>query len=343
MYKSLNILQTINKKSKEPIQLDGTFSVYRLEKKIASFYHKEYCLLLCNATMGLYATALSISKTNIHFIAPAFGWSGSISGMLHLGNTVSFVDVDERFCMDPNKIEELILPETKAIISIDSGGNACDSKAIAEIANSNELLYISDSAESLGAIRDNLPAGSFADVVIVSFTSGKTINAGEMGAVLTNNQEIYNELIRLTQHPYRQKKVLGSTNWFPFSPLNGRVHPLAAIYADNEFENLNNIVSKRQKKALKIVNNLNEKGIISNPKFPYVESAFFEYYGFSISDTISSFDKCSNANEWYIERDLSYLNLIEQTQKFYPANFIDHNSELLSNDNGKMAKIHFNW
>ncbi len=330
-------------KNKKAIQLDGTFNVHRLERQLAAFYNKEYCLLLCNATMGLFATALMLSKSNFHFIAPAFGWSGSISGMLHFGNTISFVDVDERFCMDPNKIEELILPDTKVIISIDSGGNACDSKAIAEIAKSNKLLYISDSAESLGALRDNKPAGAFADVVILSFTSGKTINAGEMGAVLTNNKEFYSELIRLTQHPYRQKKVLGVLNWFPFSPLNGRVHPTAAISGDSEFKNLTKIVSQRQIKALNIIKDLNEKGLISNPSFPFMESTFFEYYGFSTPDITSSFDKYSNTNEWYIDRDLSNLNLFEQTQKFYPNSFIDHNSDFLSENNRKMAKIQFNW
>ena len=276
MYSTIsNIFQPFQNGDIAEMQLNGTYSVYMLEKKLASYYHKKYCLLLSNATMGLYATALFLSSKQFHFIAPAFGWSGSIAGMLHFGNSVSFADVDDSFCLDPNKIEDLILPETKVIISIDSGGKACDSKTISEVAKSHNLLYISDSAESLGALRDNIPAGAFADIIIVSFTAGKTINAGEMGAVLTDDSEIYKELIMLTQHSHRQKKVLGTTNWYPFSPLNGRVHPLSAIYVDKKFDDLNKIITRRQNKAMQIISNLNISNIIELPNFIKKESTFF--------------------------------------------------------------------
>lgn len=320
------------------IQMDGTHSVFNLENKLAEYYQKKYCILLNNATIGLHAAAISISCKPYHFIAPGFGWSGTIAGFLHLGHAVSFANIDDRFCLDPRKIESLITPSTKAIISIDSGGNACDSKSIATIAKQYGLIYISDSAQSLGAERDGLPAGAFSDVVVLSFTKGKTINTGEMGAVLTNNEKIYSEIVRLTQHPHRQKKVFGNSNWFPFSPFNGRVHPISAIIANKQFEKIRQIVSTRQKTAIDILSSLE----VVLPDFPLSESTFFEYYcGSNINSSL--LDKCSSEDNWFVEPSLSDMNLVDLTRKYYSKQIVNHNAPTLNQRLNKMIKVQFNW
>src|ERR1019366_9003589 len=59
------------------------------------------------------------------------------------------------------------------------------------------------------------------------FGPGKTIEAGEGGAVVTNDGELYQRLLWHTQHPRRQRSELGLAMDNEFA-LNGRMHPLAA-------------------------------------------------------------------------------------------------------------------
>lgn len=335
-------IQNIKSLLANPIQQDGTFEVFQLEQKLAQYYKKKYCLLMSNATTALYSYALAGAITDGHIIAPAFGWSGSIAPFLHFSNKISFAGIDENYCLDPQKLKELILPNTIAIISIDTGGYAANSKEIAQIAQKNGLLYISDSAESLGANRDNKPAGAFADAIIVSFTIGKTINAGEMGAILTNDKNIYEKIVQLTQHPHRQKKEFGTSNWYPFSPLNGRVHPLAAIMANQEFDSLDKTLSARRTKALKIIEELVDNGTINYKKLIAEHTTFFEYYSES-KVNIELFHKCNADSFWYLDNNLSGYNLIDLTQRYFNKAIVHSNLQEDRKQFDKLIKIQFNW
>jgi dTDP-4-amino-4,6-dideoxygalactose transaminase len=339
MYKDI---EKIKQLLSNPIQQDGTYEVYQLEQKLANHYDKNYCLLMSNASMALLTCFKAASIYNEHIIAPAFGWSGSIAAPLHLNNKISLAAVDERYCLDPSKIETLISPNTKAILSIDTGGYAADSKRISELAKAEGLLYISDSAESLGAKRDGKAAGAFADVVIVSFTNGKTINAGEMGALITNEEWLFNEAVKLSQHPHRQKKVLGITEWYPFSPFNTRVHPLAAIIGNAEFDKLDTIVKERRDKALEVLKHLTSQSVVRPFDLCEEESTFFELFLKGIV-TQSVYDKCDKDNFWYLDNDLSNYNLIALTKKYYSSSFLKSNAVDLEEQIRNLIKIQFDW
>lgn len=323
-------------------QIDGTLEVFELESKLASYYGKKHCILMSNATVALFSCLISSEIVDSHVIVPSFGWPGSIGSLLHFDNRLSFVDIEKNYCIDSSKIEALIRPETKAILSIDTGGSACDSDAISKIAQANGLIYISDSAESLGAYRNGSPAGAFADVIIISFTKGKTINAGEMGAVLMDDTELFEGLIRLTQHPHRQKKVFGANNWFPFSPLNTRVHPFAAYIVNRQFKDIEQIISIRKNQGKGIIAELSRTGIIIDSD-PLSDSTYFEYFckKGNAFEVVPS--KCSTTHQWYIEPDVRSYNLIELTQKFKPENYVEDNAEYVNEIIDSTLKIQFQW
>lgn len=102
-----------------------------------------------------------------------------------------------------------LTPGTKAVLSVDYNGTPADSKTIKDFCSTNNLIYISDSAQSFGAFRDNKPGGYFADYIVLSFGPGKSLFGGEGGAILTDDENIYEKIIWLTQHPLRQKKTFG--------------------------------------------------------------------------------------------------------------------------------------
>lgn len=247
--------------------LFGVGATSELEKKIAGYYGMKHALCVSNATTGLLALGLALNLKNSEFVTAPYTYGGSLASWLMLGNKAVFTDIDHQtLTIKPEKVRGLITGKTKAILAVDILGNPADIFALRKVADEFKLPLIADSAQSLGATRNGFPAGYLADALVVSFTSGKTVFAGEGGAIVTDNTELYEKLLFFSQHPFRQKRELGLnlTNEFAF---NGRIHPIAAIWANAEFENALNGLKIYQNACFKVLDCLNESGLIKPADF----------------------------------------------------------------------------
>ena len=68
--------------------------------------------------------------------------------ILDVGAIPVFVDIDEYYHIDADKIEEKITNKTKAILPVHLYGQACDIKKIQGICKKHNLLLIEDCAQS---------------------------------------------------------------------------------------------------------------------------------------------------------------------------------------------------
>jgi perosamine synthetase len=238
--------------------LAGVGAVFELENKLKSHYNKKYALCISNATMGLYSIALALDIKEQDFITTPLTYGASLSGFLLQQNHPIFATIDpQTLTIDPESVTPLITPNTRAILAVDWLGNPCDSLALRQIADEYGLWYIADAAQSLGASRQGLPASVYADAIVISFTVGKSIFAGEGGAIVTDNEALYQKLVWLTQHPYRQKRDLGLSLTNEFA-LNVRIHPLAAAIANAIFEESLQYLQQHQDWCLRVIDALNE-------------------------------------------------------------------------------------
>jgi dTDP-4-amino-4,6-dideoxygalactose transaminase len=185
--------------------------------------------------MGLLAVALAAELRHSEILVPPLVYGGALSGLLLLGNRLRFCDVDATtLTIDPDRARKSIGKRTRAILAVDMFGVPSDSMRLREIADQYGLLLISDCAQSFGAQRGGHPSGYQSDAMVVSFTSGKPLFAGEGGAVMTDDVELYGKLLWHSQHPHRQRRELG-LSVYNESNLNGRINPLSAICADLNF------------------------------------------------------------------------------------------------------------
>ena len=112
--------------------------------------------------------------------------------MLDKNNLIPvFVDVEPlSYCIDPDKIEEMISDKTVAILAPNLMGNICDWKKIREIADKHNLTVIEDSADTLGGRINNKLSGTYSDMSITSFYGSHIINcAGNGGALMLNDEK----------------------------------------------------------------------------------------------------------------------------------------------------------
>jgi dTDP-4-amino-4,6-dideoxygalactose transaminase len=93
--------------------------------------------------------------------------------------------------MDPDAIETVITPSTKAIIPVSLNGRVCQMDRIIDIADKHNLVVIEDSAQALGAEFRSKRAGSFGLTGCFSFYPFKLLGGfGDGGAVTTDNEEV---------------------------------------------------------------------------------------------------------------------------------------------------------
>jgi len=214
----------------DDFHLTGTAAIAEVEQQLRDWYGAAYALCLSNATDALRAIAIAIGLKNAEFITTPLTWGGSIAEWLRLENRAHFAALDPlTLTLSPESVRVAITPRTQAILAVDIFGNPADMTTLRNIADEHDLWFISDASQSLGARRDGLPASSLADAWVVSFGTGKGVDAGDGGAILTNNRHLHERLLWETQHPSRQRRELGLSLDNEFAS-NCRMNPWTAIW-----------------------------------------------------------------------------------------------------------------
>src|SRR3989344_747458 len=121
-------------------------------------------------------------------IAPALAFVAVGSSILDAGFFPRFVDVKrETLNIDPEKIEEAITSETRAIMAVHTMGKPCEMDKIMKIARENDLYVIEDSCEAHGAQYKGNFIGKFGDMAAFSSYIAHLICSMEGGMLSTDN------------------------------------------------------------------------------------------------------------------------------------------------------------
>ena len=124
-------------------------------------------------------------------IVPSFTFMATVSALIWCGLTPVFVDVDFGSTnIDPKKVEELITPNTSAIVGVHNFGNPAEIDELEKIATKHGIKLIFDAAHGFGSLYKGSPVGSQGDAHIFSLSPTKLLIAGEGGIVATNDDEL---------------------------------------------------------------------------------------------------------------------------------------------------------
>ncbi|HNT98345.1 MAG TPA: DegT/DnrJ/EryC1/StrS family aminotransferase, partial [Elusimicrobiales bacterium] len=118
-----------------------------------------------------------------------------------------FADIDPvTFNLDPKSVEKKITKKTKAIVPVHLYGLPCDMDALMALARKHDLIVVEDTAQAFTgkykpAGGDWKYLGTLGHCGTYSFFPAKNLGAfGDGGAVVTNDQKIYDTLIQLRNH-----------------------------------------------------------------------------------------------------------------------------------------------
>ena len=157
------------------------------------------CVNSWTSGMLLLIKWLGLEKDD-EIIVPAYTYAASALAVINSNVKCIFVDVNDDFTINIDKVEKAITKNTKAVMPVDLGGLPIDYISLNKLLNKDNIrdeftpktafqkkigrpLIISDAAHSIGSLVDGLPTPLFSDFSVFSFHSVKNITTGEGGAI----------------------------------------------------------------------------------------------------------------------------------------------------------------
>ena len=172
------------------------------EAKLCEITGAKHAVLIANGTAALHASCFAAGiGPGDEVITTPITFAASANCALYCGGVPVFADINlETYNIDPESIEKCITKKTKAVVAVDFTGQAVEVQKIREICDKHNLIFIEDAAHSLGTKYNGNPVGSLADMTEFSFHPVKTCTAGEGGAITTNDDKLYNQLLLFRTH-----------------------------------------------------------------------------------------------------------------------------------------------
>jgi dTDP-4-amino-4,6-dideoxygalactose transaminase len=188
---------------------NGGVYVEAFEQEIAAYVGVKHCIAVCNATIGLQIAVRALRLTG-EVIVPSFTFPATVHALAWEGLTPVFCDVDPRtHNIDPHAAEKLIGPQTTGILGVHLWGNACDVDALSDIADLHGLRLFFDAAHAFGCSHAGRLIGNFGEAEVFSFHATKFLNSGEGGAIVTNDDDLAEDMRRLRAFGLEEGEVAG--------------------------------------------------------------------------------------------------------------------------------------
>lgn len=229
----------------------------KFEKEFSEFIGSKYCVGL---NSGLDALILAFRALEIkeghEVIVPANTYIASVLGITENGAKPIFVEPDEYYNLDTDKIEEKITKNTKAILAVHLYGQAANIKKIKEVADRYNLYLIEDCAQSHGARYDGKVTGTWGDIGCFSFYPTKNLGAfGDAGAIVTGNNELYDKVRMLRNYgsKVKYKNVIEG--------VNSRLDEIQAALLSVKLSHYSELREEREKVADRYLNEIKNNKI----------------------------------------------------------------------------------
>ena len=227
--------------------------VKEFEDALSKKFNSKYVLTFSSGTTAFYASILSL---NLNKKSKVLISSLTFPTIIEILNKFDF----EIYYFDINRNFEIVFDNDQnhkfdLIVITHPFGFYLDYKKLNNIVENNTKI-IFDSSHSQGIEIENKNHMNFADISFMSMQGNKSISGGEGGAIFTDNENFYLNMIN-NHHPGHNRnkklKIAGGIN-----DLKLRIHPLAALIANNDLKTFDKRDKALIEKIKKIYNFLDD-------------------------------------------------------------------------------------
>ncbi len=250
-------------------------------------YHfpKAFLTTSCTDALEMAALLLDIQEGD-EVIAPAYTFVSSVNPFVLRGAKIIFADSETNHPnIDIHSIEQLITPQTRAIVVVHYAGVAIDMDKLCQLATKHNIPIIEDAAQAIDSYYKGKPLGGIGTFGAFSFHDTKNIISGEGGLLSINDTQYIQraEIIR-EKGTNRSQFFRGEIDKYGWVDIGSSFLPsdMIAAFLYAQLENLDQIqaqrlaIWQRYQEGLKP---LSEKGYFGIPTIPeYATNNAHVYY-----------------------------------------------------------------
>lgn len=187
--------------------------IEKFEESFAEYVDASYAVAVSNGTAALHLCALALGvHSNSKVITTPITFSASANCIRYCGGDVDFADIDPKTTLiDIEFVREKLKAAPKGtydgIVPVDFAGRPVNMEAFRQLADEYDLWIIEDACHAPGGYfldskgkKQFCGNGNYADLAIFSFHPVKHIAAGEGGMITTNDEDLYQRLMKLRTH-----------------------------------------------------------------------------------------------------------------------------------------------
>ena len=247
--------------------------VSEFERNFADYCGTTHAVAINNGTAALHAALLAADIGHgDEVIVPSFSFIATATAVSMTGAKPIFVDVDEqKFGIDPAKVQENVTPKTKAVIGVHLFGQPFDIQGIKQVCESHNLILIEDAAQAQGAMFNGEKTGGFGQFGCFSFYATKNMTTGEGGMVTTSEKAFADRLRLLINHGQSEKYLHTRLGY------NYRMTDIAAAIGLVQLKKLEKFNTRRRKNAEYYDSHISVKGLVTPVVAPGMHHVYHQY------------------------------------------------------------------
>jgi 8-amino-3,8-dideoxy-alpha-D-manno-octulosonate transaminase len=232
----------------------GQWKSRELEQALANRLKTRH-VHVCSSGTAALSTALAACGIGAgdEVILPPFTFVADLETVLLAGAVPVFAEIDQTLCLDPRSVATAITPKTKAVLVVHMCGSMAWIDTLVELCRTHRLMLIEDAAQAAGANFRGKALGTFGRIGCFSFDYVKTVTCGEGGAIVTDDEQIYNLAQAFTDHGHDHLGADRGADKHPHIGTNFRLSELNAAVGIAQLAKLDHIldVQRRHKALLK--------------------------------------------------------------------------------------------
>lgn len=243
----------------------------QFEKQIAEHCGVKHCIAMANGTFALQA-AIRACKLTGEVIVPSFTFVATAHALTWQEIRPVFCDVDPvTHTLNPAEVERLITPETTGIIGVHLWGHPCDTIGLQEIADRHGLTLMYDAAHAFGCGSAEGLIGKFGRCEVFSFHATKFLQSGEGGAIVTNDDELAEQIRYMRNFGFRRSDDVGSVG------INGKMNELSAAMGLTSLASMKEFVATNRRNMQAYRNELETIPGVNLYQTPVDQPSNFQY------------------------------------------------------------------
>jgi len=233
--------------------------IKEFEEALASYSNAKYCVVVANGTIALHLASLTLLKKGDKVLTTPNSFLSTSNSILYVDAKPIFIDIANDGNIDLDLCEEELQKDSsiKALYAVSFSGNMLNQEKLQYLKATYNIKILEDNAHSIGAVYDNIKAGScmHSDCSIFSFHPVKHLTTGEGGAITTNDKEIYEKLLLLRTHGMAKNDNLKPWEYnMTELGFNGRITDFQCALGLSQLQKLDMFIQRRVEIAKKYDN-----------------------------------------------------------------------------------------